>query len=129
MSFVMACAEQGDSRQLQFADVIVHDTRWTGPIAADLAELTLRLLPGCTLVVVGLINGGCLLRCRFGGTAVVQSTAESTSELFKLAASVYSMLVLAASATRGGAGRDLPLADRHCRRRSGTPVHGIGLPG
>jgi hypothetical protein len=113
MSFVMVSAGQASGELLALADVVVHDTRWLVSVADELAGATLRLLPGCALVAVGLVDGGCLLRCRSGRTAVVQPGSGSTGELFRLAEIAYSALTLAALVTPGAARQDPPLADRH----------------
>src|SRR5262249_8558048 len=129
MSFVMMSAGQAGDKLLQLADVIVYETRWSVPVASDLADATLRLLPGCALVAVGLVDGGCLLRCRTGSVLVVRLGSGSTGELFQLAAIAYSALALVASATPGAARRDQPLADHRFVRRFGKPARGVVLPG
>ena len=127
MTFVMVSARQGSDELLALADVVVHETRWSVLVASQLADATLYLLPGCALVAVGLVDGGCLLRCR-SGRAIVRSGSNSTRELFSLAATAYTALVLAASATPGGEAQDPSLADRHSAHRSGTPGRGAALP-
>lgn len=128
MSFVMVSAGKAGDELLQLADVVVHDTRWSVPVACKLAGETMKQLPGCALVAVGLLDGGCLLCCQSGQTAVVRSGIDSTRELFRLAEIAYSALTLAASANSGAAWPDPWLADRRFAHRSGMPARGVALP-
>jgi hypothetical protein len=63
-SFVLAFSDQASERWLRLADVVVHPNQATTSAAAGLAASTLRRLPGCTVVAVGVDRERCVLGCR-----------------------------------------------------------------
>jgi orotidine-5'-phosphate decarboxylase len=95
MSFVLANAEHTDPRSLQLADVVIHLAQQTVRDADELARETMRRLPGCAVVAVGVAGRGCLLRYRGGRRAFICPGTGSTQETVRLATLGYAMVIVA----------------------------------
>lgn len=92
--FLIARQATTATANLSTVDVIVLRTEPTPRAADDSGRATLRRLPGCTLVAVGVRDHGCLLRC-LGNTALFLPTGDgSAADAHRWAVLAYPTLVL-----------------------------------